>query len=102
MKAIAPKLQMVTFDADDTIYSDGGSIVKDCDMTKVIVQLLQNGIYVSLVTAAGYPNQPERFEQRLCGVRDFRNCIFKNECVGAGSRAGIAGGYASQVSCDGR
>lgn len=37
-------------------------------MAKIIVELLKRGIVVSLVTAAGYPNEPERYEQRLKGI----------------------------------
>ncbi|TDH70523.1 hypothetical protein CCR75_002827 [Bremia lactucae] len=66
--AIASKLKLVTFDADDTIYEDGGSISQSSRMVQVIVELLRRGIVVSLVTAAGYPGNPERYEQRLCGI----------------------------------
>ncbi|KAG7397100.1 IMP 5'-nucleotidase [Phytophthora boehmeriae] len=68
--AIAGKLKLVTFDADDTIYEDGGSISKSSRMVQVIVQLLRRGIVVSLVTAAGYPGNPGRYEQRLRGILD--------------------------------
>ena len=37
-------------------------------MAEIVVGLLRRGIVVSLVTAAGYPGQPERYEQRLKGV----------------------------------
>ncbi|EQC29746.1 hypothetical protein SDRG_12518 [Saprolegnia diclina VS20] len=66
--AIAPTLKMVTFDADDTIYEDGGTISASSEMVQVIVGLLQKGIVVSLVTAAGYPNEPARYEARLHGI----------------------------------
>lgn len=68
--AIAGHLKLVTFDADDTIYEDGGSITSTSSMTSIIVSLLKRGIVVSLVTAAGYPGQPERYEQRLRGILD--------------------------------
>ncbi|RHY27650.1 hypothetical protein DYB32_006638 [Aphanomyces invadans] len=89
IRAIAPTLKLVTFDADDTIYADGGSIryrlvcyICDCrevdsfrgwdsessDMVTVIVELLKKGLVVSLVTAAGYPGEPQRYEARLRGV----------------------------------
>ncbi|KAH7482376.1 hypothetical protein PRIC1_006765 [Phytophthora ramorum] len=68
--AIAGKLKLVTFDADDTIYEDGGSISKSSRMVQIIVQLLQRGVVVSLVTAAGYPGNPGRYEQRLRGILD--------------------------------
>lgn len=68
--AIAGKLKLVTFDADDTIYEDGGTISKSSRMVQVIVELLRRGIVVSLVTAAGYPGNPGRYEERLRGILD--------------------------------
>ncbi|OWZ20209.1 IMP-specific 5'-nucleotidase [Phytophthora megakarya] len=68
--AIASKLKLVTFDADDTIYEDGGSISKSSRMVQIIVELLRRGVVVSLVTAAGYPGNPGRYEQRLRGILD--------------------------------
>ncbi|RHY67090.1 hypothetical protein DYB34_007391 [Aphanomyces astaci] len=38
------------------------------DMVTVIVELLKKGKVVSLVTAAGYPGEPQRYEARLRGV----------------------------------
>ena len=37
-------------------------------MANVIVGLLERGTSVSLVTAAGYPGHPERYEERLRGI----------------------------------
>ncbi|CAH0485831.1 unnamed protein product [Peronospora farinosa] len=68
--AIAGKLKLVTFDADDTIYEDGGTVSKSSKMVHIVVELLRRGVVVSLVTAAGYPGNPERYEQRLCGILD--------------------------------
>ena len=61
---------MITFDADDTIYEDGGSVSPGSKMVDIIVRLLRAGIVVSLVTAAGYPGKVERFETRLRGLLD--------------------------------
>ena len=33
-----------------------------------IVALMRSGISVAIVTAAGYPGEPERFEQRMAGL----------------------------------
>lgn len=33
-----------------------------------IVSLMRSGIDVAIVTAAGYPGEPERFEQRVAGL----------------------------------
>lgn len=70
INAIADHLKLVTFDADDTIYEDGGIINSSSRMVKIIVELLKRGIVVSLVTAAGYPGKPERYEERLRGILD--------------------------------
>eukprot|EP01102_Stenamoeba_stenopodia_P007650 TRINITY_DN2159_c0_g1_i6.p1 TRINITY_DN2159_c0_g1~~TRINITY_DN2159_c0_g1_i6.p1 ORF type:complete len:239 (-),score=56.37 TRINITY_DN2159_c0_g1_i6:24-740(-) len=37
-------------------------------MNDIILQFLQNGLYVAIVTAAGYPHQPDRYAQRLQGL----------------------------------
>ncbi|CAK4633486.1 hypothetical protein LEN26_000235 [Aphanomyces euteiches] len=68
VRAIAPTLKLITFDADDTIYADGGIITDSSEMVSVIVDFLQKGIVVSLVTAAGYPGDPQRYEVRLQGI----------------------------------
>lgn len=70
INAIAGHLKLVTFDADDTIYEDGGIINSSSKMVMIIVELLKRGIVVSLVTAAGYPGKPERYEERLRGILD--------------------------------
>jgi IMP and pyridine-specific 5'-nucleotidase len=61
-------LRLVTLDADDTIYSDGGSLDPSSPMISLITRLLVRGVNVALVTAASYPGQPERFEARLAGL----------------------------------
>jgi IMP and pyridine-specific 5'-nucleotidase len=77
--AIASKLKLVTFDADDTIYEDGGTISATSGMVKVIVELLRRGVVVSLVTAAGYPGNPGRYEERLRGILDALESCTKEE-----------------------
>lgn len=37
-------------------------------MIDMIVSLMRLNINVAIVTAAGYPGQPERFEQRVSGL----------------------------------
>lgn len=71
--AAAPRLQMVTLDADDTIYEDGGTIRRDSQIVDIIVRLMRAGITVALVTAAGYPGRVERYEERLKGLLDAFN-----------------------------
>ncbi|KAJ0409276.1 hypothetical protein P43SY_006773 [Pythium insidiosum] len=79
VNAIAGHLKLVTFDADDTIYEDGGSIKATSGMVSIVVNLLQRGLVVSLVTAAGYPGKPERYEQRLRGILDGLESCTKEE-----------------------
>jgi IMP and pyridine-specific 5'-nucleotidase len=66
--ASAETLRLVTFDADGTLYADGAHIEHDNDMIRLIVSLMHRGIHVAIVTAAGYANAPERFEQRVEGL----------------------------------
>lgn len=64
----ADTLRLVTFDADGTLYADGAHMDQDNEMVDLLVQLMRQGLYVAIVTAAGYPGQPERFEQRMAGL----------------------------------
>ncbi|KAI9905107.1 hypothetical protein PsorP6_018537 [Peronosclerospora sorghi] len=65
---IAGKLNLLTLDADDTIYENGGSINRSSRIVQINVELIRRGILVSLFTAAGYPGNPSRYEQRLRGI----------------------------------
>jgi IMP and pyridine-specific 5'-nucleotidase len=66
--ACAPSLQLLTFDADDTLYNDGGCLSFDAPCIPFIIRLLRLGIRVAVVTAASYPGVPSRYEQRLAGL----------------------------------
>ena len=61
-------LRLLTFDADGTLYADGAHMEHDNEMIRHIVALLRAGVHVAIVTAAGYPGAPERFEQRVTGL----------------------------------
>ena len=61
-------LKLVTFDADGTLYADGAHMQHDNDMIRLIVQLMRENVHVAIVTAAGYPGAPERFEHRVEGL----------------------------------
>eukprot|EP00741_Cyanophora_paradoxa_P000889 tig00000448_g859.t1 len=65
--AISDKLRMVTLDGDQTLYEDGGNFALK-PLADALVALMEAGIYVALVTAAGYPHQPKRYEERLDGL----------------------------------
>lgn len=61
------QLRFVSFDGDCTLYSDGKNL-KDPVLAAQILRLLENGIYVALVTAAGYGYDAEKYESRLDGL----------------------------------
>jgi hypothetical protein len=64
----AAGLRLVTFDADGTLYADGAHMQHDNEMIALIIRLLQLGVDVAIVTAAGYPGDAARFEQRVHGL----------------------------------
>jgi IMP and pyridine-specific 5'-nucleotidase len=66
--ASAGGLRLVTFDADGTLYADGCHMEHDNAMIRLIVGLMRANVHVAIVTAAGYPGAPERFEQRVEGL----------------------------------
>lgn len=79
-------LKLITFDGDVTLYEDGQSLVEGSDVVKRLVQLLAMGVYVGVVTAAGYPGQSGavKYEERLKGLIDYLNredgsCILTKE-----------------------
>ncbi|KDD71546.1 IMP-specific 5'-nucleotidase, partial [Helicosporidium sp. ATCC 50920] len=67
---IAPHLKLTTFDADGTLYADGAHMAHDDEMVRRIIDLMCAGVHVAIVTAAGYPDEPERFEERFRGLLD--------------------------------
>ena len=68
LHASAETLKLITFDADGTLYADGAHMQHDNDMIRLIISLMKCGVHVAIVTAAGYANAPERFEQRVEGL----------------------------------
>lgn len=74
--ASAGTLKLVTFDADGTLYADGEHMEQDNRMIRHMVDLMRSNIHVAIVTAAGYPGEAQRFEQRVEGLlaafRDLR------------------------------
>jgi IMP and pyridine-specific 5'-nucleotidase len=67
VRAVASSIRLLTLDADDTIYNDGCTLKIDSPMVPLITKFMRRGIHVSLVTAASYPGEPHRYEQRLAG-----------------------------------
>ncbi|KAI3404683.1 ISN1 [Candida oxycetoniae] len=73
-------LKLVTFDGDVTLYDDGESLTEGCDVVKRLVGLLHRGLYVGVVTAAGYPGQSGavKYYERLKGLIDYLN---SEDCI---------------------
>jgi IMP and pyridine-specific 5'-nucleotidase len=65
---LATGIRVLSFDADNTIYEDGGSLdaSKDKEFLDLIVLILKKGYYVAIVTAAGYPGRPDVY--RVCHI----------------------------------
>lgn len=64
----AANLKLVTFDADGTLYADGAHMEHDSQMIGHIINLMRSNVHVAIVTAAGYPGDAAKFEQRLQGL----------------------------------
>ena len=66
---------MITFDGDQTLYSDGANFESNPRLALYLYLLLRNGVTVAVVTAAGYEYQTEKYEHRLSGLLAyFRDC----------------------------
>lgn len=62
-------LHLVTFDGDVTLYNDGDSLTAENPVISRIFGLLERGIKVAIVTAAGY-TEAEKYYGRLYGLLD--------------------------------
>lgn len=87
--ASAPQMRLLTFDADGTLYEDGAHLEEDDVMISRIITLMRLGVTVVVVTAAGYPGRPERFEQRLTGLMA---ALRKLDLVGLQDKFFVMGG----------
>jgi IMP and pyridine-specific 5'-nucleotidase len=59
---------MITFDGDQTLYSDGANFESNPRLAFYLYQLLRHGVTVAVVTAAGYEYNVEKYEYRLSGL----------------------------------
>lgn len=67
--AIGEDLDMITFDGDQTLYSNGGNFDPlNHELALSIVQLLSNNVKVAVITAAGYGLDGSKYEVRLRGL----------------------------------
>ena len=62
---------MISFDGDQTLYSDGGNFdASNDELALAIIRLLCHGIKVIVITAAGYGYDGSKYEHRLQGLLD--------------------------------
>ncbi|GJJ72621.1 IMP and pyridine-specific 5'-nucleotidase [Entomortierella parvispora] len=72
--AIAPTINLITFDGDMTLYDDGTSFTDNSPLIPLLITLMRAGLRVAIVTAAGYPGDASKYEERLTGLlRSFGN-----------------------------
>jgi hypothetical protein len=63
--------KMITFDGDQTLYSDGSNFDSNPNLASYLCQLLRHGVIVAVVTAAGYEYNVEKYEFRLSGLLNY-------------------------------
>jgi IMP and pyridine-specific 5'-nucleotidase len=63
--------KMMTFDGDQTLYSDGKNFEDNLRLANYLYLLLKHGVTVAVVTAAGYEYHAEKYEFRLSGLLTF-------------------------------
>mmetsp|Transcript_10557 Transcript_10557/g.15991 ORF Transcript_10557/g.15991 Transcript_10557/m.15991 type:complete len:564 (+) Transcript_10557:40-1731(+) len=63
--------KMITFDGDQTLYSDGANFEGNPELANYLYLLLRNGVTLAVVTAAGYEYEVEKYETRLSGLLSF-------------------------------
>lgn len=65
-----------------TLYDDGKDFEHDSGLVNLLVKLLEHNLNVCVVTAAGYPGDASRYEERLSGLlKGFENArLSKNIC----------------------
>ncbi|GFH59103.1 IMP-specific 5-nucleotidase [Chaetoceros tenuissimus] len=60
--------KMITFDGDQTLYSDGANFEGNPQLANYLYLLLRHGVTIAVVTAAGYEYNREKYEMRLSGL----------------------------------
>lgn len=74
--------RMVTFDGDQTLYTDGSNFDSNPKLANYMYLLLHHGVSVAVVTAAGYEYNVEKYEFRLSGLLEYFKSknLTKEEC----------------------
>jgi IMP and pyridine-specific 5'-nucleotidase len=62
---------LVTFDGDQTLYSDGGNFESNPKLARALALMLKNGISIAVVTAAGYEYDAAKYTLRLSGLLKY-------------------------------
>ena len=62
---------MITFDGDQTLYSDGANFESNPLLANYLYLLLCHGVNIAVVTAAGYEYKAEKYEFRLSGLLSY-------------------------------
>jgi len=75
--------KMITFDGDQTLYTDGANFESNPLLATYLYQLLKHGVIVAVVTAAGYEYNVEKYEFRLSGLLAFfkEQSLTEEECA---------------------
>ena len=60
-------LKLITFDGDVTLYDDGNNLVPTNPVIREILWLMERGLCIGIVTAAGYTDGA-RYRGRLFGL----------------------------------
>lgn len=96
----AKNLELITFDGDVTLYDDGECLTPDNPCIPRLLKLLDCGIRIAIVTAAGY-TRAENYYERLHGLLDAvaksdRSGKLENKLVIMGGEANFLFAYTSQ------
>lgn len=63
--------KMITFDGDQTLYTDGANFDSNPRLANYLYLLLRHGVSVVVVTAAGYEYNVAKYEFRLSGLLNY-------------------------------
>lgn len=63
--------RMITFDGDQTLYTDGSNFDSNPVLANYLYLLLRHGVSIAVVTAAGYEYNVEKYEFRLSGLLEY-------------------------------
>ncbi len=91
VNAIGRTLSFISFDGDQTLYSDGGNFADDnVELADAIISLMRAGVIAACVTAAGYGYDGPRYETRLSGL--LKRFVTKGLSAEEVSRFYVCGG----------